>query len=625
MAPQSPAASLSLLAGSTGGPGFTDGDAVTARFSSLLAIASDAQGNIVVSDDSVLRAVTQTGTVTTLGSNDGTTPQRDYQSAIRVAIAGDGALWVSDGKGVHRRAGANNSLAFAADPLDMSRKFYPIGADANGNGYVADSYHCVLWKVTPALVASVLGGLADDCRAIDGALDQARFGRIFALASDRHGSIYVADETGNEWDEPPEPVVQRLRKIAADGTVTTLVEDPGTGGRFTWIDTITADGKGNAYVLDARGIVRVDGAGNDTVLPIPADVPYPRRFTADEAGNIYFTTDGGAIYKVPAGTGNASRLVGQPAEGGTIDGTGAEARFSSVAPTALDTNGDVLVASWEIFGAKAGLTTRRVTSVGKVTTEFVAPTGAPASAVSYPNGYAFDAVRRIHYFSEGSHCISDSVCLPGHAIWRMTASGSLSKFADLENAPVTGPVIDGQGNLYVADGNALRKITPTGALSTVVQAIAPANVAVRALAVDAEGTAYAFSNDWVLRKISPDGQVTFMAGAANQPGWVDGKGAAARLQGPQVLANSMAVDPEGNVYMPAAAVADASVYLGPDTPGAVRKVSPDGTVTTIAGQLGRAGIQLGPLPGILYAPSSMLWTPDGLVVGSGLALLKIRQ
>src|SRR5215469_5824207 len=89
--------------------------------------------------------------------------------------------------------------------------------------------------------------------------------------------------------------------------------------------------------------------------------------------------------------------------------------------------------------------------------------------------------------------------------------------------------------------------------------------------MDSNGNFYiADRSNNTIRKMAPDGQVTTLAGLAGTSGTNDGLGAAARFFGP----NSLAVDPQGNVY-----VAD----TGNDT---IRKITPAGLVTTLAGMPG---------------------------------------
>ena len=76
--------------------------------------------------------------------------------------------------------------------------------------------------------------------------------------------------------------------------------------------------------------------------------------------------------------------------------------------------------------------------------------------------------------------------------------------------------------------------------------------------------------DHVIRKMTPDGVVTTFAGKIGEPGSVDGVGSAARFKRP----SGMAIDPSDNLYVAGNEADD------------VRKITPDGTVTTLAAKLG---------------------------------------
>jgi DNA-binding beta-propeller fold protein YncE len=160
----------------------------------------------------------------------------------------------------------------------------------------------------------------------------------------------------------------------------------------------------------------------------------------------------------------------------------------------------------------------------------------------------------------------------------------------------TGIAVDAAGTVYVADaGNhRIRKISPEGVVSTLAgiatlaeigsgefamlmlgaqgSADGPATTArfnrPTGVAVDAAGTVYvADSENNTIRKISPAGEVSTLAGAAHTGGSRDGTGAAARFDDPY----GVAVDAAGTVY-----VCDTGNHR-------LRTVSPTGVVRTLAG------------------------------------------
>jgi streptogramin lyase len=94
------------------------------------------------------------------------------------------------------------------------------------------------------------------------------------------------------------------------------------------------------------------------------------------------------------------------------------------------------------------------------------------------------------------------------------------------------------------------------------------------VAIDSSGNLYVADHaNHTVRKISPHGVVTTLAGSPGQAGHADGAGAAARFTFPK----GVAVDPQGNTY-----VADTGNHT-------VRKITPEGVVTTLAGLAGASG------------------------------------
>jgi serine/threonine protein kinase/sugar lactone lactonase YvrE len=170
--------------------------------------------------------------------------------------------------------------------------------------------------------------------------------------------------------------------------------------------------------------------------------------------------------------------------------------------------------------------------------------------------------------------------------------------------------VDTSGYLYVADmgNNTIRKISPLGEVTTLAGKAGQSGeidgesnnarfTAPSGIAVDTSGNVYVaeFASD-IIRKITPEGTVSLLAGSPGNPGWKDAKGDNAHFRNPW----SLAVDRSGNVYV---ADKDNSV---------IRKISPAGDVTTRAGKPRVAGFADG------KGDAARLNSPQGIAVdGAG--------
>jgi serine/threonine protein kinase/sugar lactone lactonase YvrE len=166
--------------------------------------------------------------------------------------------------------------------------------------------------------------------------------------------------------------------------------------------------------------------------------------------------------------------------------------------------------------------------------------------------------------------------------------------------------VDAAGYIYVADmvNDTIRRISPSGEVITLAGTAGQAGrldgegaaarfTAPSGIAVDHAGSVYVaeFADD-TIRKISPEGSVITLAGSPGNPGWKDAKGDNAHFRNPW----SVAVDDLRNVY-----VADKDNFV-------IRKITPDGLVSTLAGQPRVAGFADG------HGETARFKAPQGVAV-----------
>jgi len=316
-------------------------------------------------------------------------------------------------------------------------------------------------------------------------------------------------------------------------------------------------------------------------------------------------------------------LAGRNGEG-SADGTNSAARFSNPYGVAVDTNGNVYAADF------LNCTIRKITPIG---TDRVVTTLAGLAGVSGTNDGTGIAARFYHPSgvaadNAGNLYVSD---LHNDTIRKMTPVGTnwvVTTLAGLGGVPgsangtgsaarfyhPSAVAVDGVGNVYVTDGlnETIRKVTPAGAVTTLAGMVGVSgsadgtNSAARfdlayGLAVDSAGNLYvADQNNNTVRKVTPLGAnwvVTTLAGQAGVSGSADGTGTKARFYYP----DGIAVDSAGNVY-----VAD-------QNNNTVRQLRWDGTnwvVTTLAGRAGSSGFVDG------TGSAARFFVPTGMAVDS---------
>ncbi len=649
------AQAISSIGGLIYNTGHDDGTGAAATFSSPAGMAVDSAGNTYVADygNHVIRKITPAGVVTTLagtagvqGSADGTGAAASFKEPYGVAVDASGNVYVADaGNAVIRKitpAGVVTTLAGtvgvpgSADGTGTAATFrFPVGiaADAVGNVYVTDYDANTIRQITPAGVVTTLAG-ADQARGSDdGTGGAARFNRPVGLTIDSTGNLYVAD-TSN----------QVIRKITPAGVTTTIAGTPGVEG--------SADGTGAAASFNA-----------------------PYNVSIDTADNVYVTDYAANTIRKITPTGVVTTLAGTAGQAGGLDAQGSAARFSNPFGLAVNSNGDVLVAD------TYNNAIRKVTSSGAVTTlAGLTRTGSADGAGSVarfnnPLGAATDASGNVYVVDYGNDTIRKITSAGVVSTLAGTAGVAGSADGTGAAASFTGPgglATDSAGNIYVAEteNNLIRKITPTGVVTTLAGAPGTSNdgsddgtgaaasfKGPGAPVVDSAGNVYVTDGgNNTIRKITPAGEVTTFAGTAGSQGSADGTGASASFNAP----SGLAIDGSGNLYVtdsgnhtirkitpegvvttlagtaglsgtndgtgvearfnsPQGVVSDSAgnLYVADTENQTIRKITPSGVVTTIVGVAGQAGFSAGSLPGLLNYPVGVALTGNSLYITSG--------
>jgi hypothetical protein len=311
-----------------------------------------------------------------------------------------------------------------------------------------------------------------------------------------------------------------------------------------------------------------------------------------------------------------SLVAGSALDAGNVDAGGAAARFNHPVGIASDAGGNLYVAD------QGNCSIRKITPAGAVST--LAGSSQHCASVDGSGAAAgFLFLTALAAAPDGRLFATD-----GPAMREISPAGAVRTVAMLEIPAVVasseaayfyggGIAVDGAGNLVVANAIGTRSISPGGAvtmLEGVRQLDSLLNVwgshayAQRGVAAGAGNVVWVGDAANTVSRIDAAGKKTAIAGLSGAGGYADGSGSVARFDRPVALA----ADASGNVY-----VADAGNNL-------VRKIAPDQMVTTVAGSVGGASLQLGQAPGALPALAGLAADGKGnLYALSGNAVVKI--
>jgi uncharacterized protein (TIGR03437 family) len=432
-----------------------------------------------------------------------------------------------------------------------------LAIDRAGNLYIADTGNQRIRRVSPeGIITTVAGGgfgLGDG-----GTATSAQLNFPGGLAVDRSGNLFIGE-------------LGRVRKVTPAGIITTFAGGnsgglgdggPATSARLNYASGLGVDDAGNLFILDTDDdgdpvIRKVSSSG--TIITVAGNegvngICCAGGMTVDGAGNLFYAANPGAVQKIPP-SGSPVIVAGNGNSGFSGDGGPAtKAQLADPIALAVDGSGNLFIIDGYFLGPQQRI--RKVSSDGIITTV----AGGALGSVTVGTGDGDPATS-----------VQLQLTLPGY-------SGP------------SGVSVDAAGELYIAETlhHRVRKVSPAGIITTVAGIGppcpsglpdsclplgdgGPATSAVLSypsgVAVDSQGNLFiADTGDARVRKISPDGIISTVAGNGSSGDGGDG--------GPATSAN----------VVPVNVVVDASgnLFIGEGNYGRVRKVSPDGTITTVS-------------------------------------------
>jgi len=276
----------------------------------------------------------------------------------------------------------------------------------------------------------------------------------------------------------------------------------------------------------------------------------PQGITINSTGVIYIADAFNSAIRTVTTGGTVTTLTGD-ASIGYVDGSLADARFYAPQSLVTDATGNIYVADF------SNNIIRKITPAGVVSTLAGSGTAGyddgtgTAASFNNPRGIVIDGSGNLYVADRGNNLIR-----------KVTAAGVVTTFAGnraskwVDNTTATtasfnkpsGLAIDASGNIYVADAlnYSIRKITSAGVVSTYLgdpthQVIGSPS----ALTFDTKGNLFVADQTGRVFEITADKTLLPLAGLSATAGFAEGSGKNALFSSPQ----GVAADASGNLYV----------------------------------------------------------------------------
>jgi len=338
---------------------------------------------------------------------------------------------------------------------------------------------------------------------------------------------------------------------------------------------IPATCRGQGYTITTVAGNGSVGYSGDGGLATNAELSSPVGVALDTAGNLYIADQFNYVIRKVSPNGTISTVAGrggfsyQECSAAGCPGDGGPATSASLGSpmgVALDTAGNLYIAD-DGYGC-----VRKVTPNGTITTvagnggyPYSGDGGPATSAAFVVAGIAVDATGNIYIAGAGTSRVRRVA--PNGIVTTIAGDGSSGVSSNMgDGGPATSATlpdptavaVDTVGNLYIADGNnRIRKVTPAGIISTVAGGGSPYSPAFgdggpatsawidpRGVAVDSSGNLY-IADDYLVRMVSTGGTISTIAGGGNGGYTGDGGPATAAELG---FPSGIAIDGRGRIY-----------------------------------------------------------------------------
>jgi sugar lactone lactonase YvrE len=568
---------INTIAGNgTGGYGGDGGSAINAELNGPGDMAVDAGGNVYIADayNSRIRKIDPSGIISTIagngscvfGGDGGPSTSAMVCEPYGVAVDAVGNLYVADtynnrireinASGIISTIAGNGTGGFSGDggPATSAEISEPtaVAVDSTGHVYIADRGNYRIRKIDPSGTISTIAGTGTIGEAGDGgpALD-ASFDTVWDVAVNAAGDVYIADVYDNVIRKI-DHTTQIISKAAGTGSFGFGGDGgPATSALVSNTYGVSVDAAGNVYIsdtynqrvrkIDTNGIISTI-AGNGTAsfggdggLATSAELNDPYGITVDASGNVYIADiNNERIRKV--------RLSISPAPfpGTSVGQTSSQNVY-------LVINQPVTISSFSIPQSEGGA---HEYAVGTVTGCPIGSALTAGTICTIPVTFspAFPGLRDVP--------LVVTTTIAGEFSFGLTGTGTAPQIALLP------------GIIQTVAGNGTSGFSGDNGPATAAGMTTPAGVA-----RDSAGNMYIATYDNRIRKVAPGGTITTVAGngtACVDPTTPCGDGGPA-TSATFITPDNLAADSAGNLYIS-------------DTYGLrVRKVDANGTITTIAG------------------------------------------